>query len=491
MDPTASACIPPTAGYPCASDYVLPATGQVTPRAPVFTWKTLPGALSYWVIVAKDPSFTTIVDYAVTRIPAYAPRMLLGPRTYADEFTSYYWAVLPAGQLNGGSAFGGDPLLASPPNFQKRSAAPTLAPVTYGDYGVPTFRWSPAAGAASAGGRRYRLQVSTDDSFGNLLDDVMTDSTAYTSNTTYPPDTLLYWRVRADDENLLGLTWSEKGTFTVTLGTPIPNPNPAGGDAIPTWTWTPVPGALNYDVSVDLPDGTHKEFSGFPSTAVAPVLMFGTGVFHWRVRAEFPRAPSGVTPGPWSKTVPFTRTILAPNGAHEDVARDRVLLSWDAKAGARSYRVQLAGDTSFSKPVENVVTDNTSYAPLLSYRGYRFLNTGRLFWRVAALDEGNNIGQYTDARAIVRTRRMEIAVRGTLRPRKKMMLNIMVTDFETGAGVPGVTLRASGAGIRVRRGTTTAYGSARWWVRAHRRGSFVIHASKRGYASVTATVVAR
>jgi hypothetical protein len=490
-DPTASTCTPPTAGYPCATDYLLPAMGQVSPRAPLFTWKTLPGAQSYWVIVAKDPAFTTVVDYGVARVPAYAPRALLGPRTYADEFTSYYWAVLPAGQPNGGGAFGGDPLLASPPNFQKRSTAPTLAPVAYGSFGVPTFRWYPPTGDASAGGRRYRFQVSADDSFGTLLDDVTTDSTAYTSNTTYPPGTVLYWRVRADDENLLGLTWSEKGTFKQTLGAPIPNPNPTGGDAIPTWTWTPVPGALSYDVAVDLPDGTHKELSGFPSTAVAPVLMYGTGVFHWRVRAEFPKAPFGLTPGPWSQTVPFTRTILAPTGAQQDVARDRVLLSWNAKAGARRYRVQIAGDTSFSKPVENVVTDNTSYAPLLSYRGFRSLNTGRLFWRVAALDEGGNVGQYTDARAIVRTRRMEIAVRGTLRPRKKMMLTIMVTDFETTAGVPGARLRASGAGIRLRRGSTSAFGSARWWVRAHRRGAFVIQASKPGYAPVSARVVAR
>jgi hypothetical protein len=153
--------------------------------------------------------------------------------------------------------------------------------------------------------------------------------------------------------------------------------------------------------------------------------------------------------------------------------------------------VQIAGDTSFTRPVENVITDNTSYAPLLIYRGFRTLNTGRLFWRVAAMDEGDNIGQFTDARSIVRTRRMEIAVRGSLSHRKKSMITISVTDFETAAGVPGATLRATGAGIRLQRGSTNAFGGARWSVRARRRGSFVIRASRRGYASVTAVVAVR
>src|SRR5262249_36918277 len=77
--PPASPC-----GTPCqlaASDYLLPATGSTVTRMPFFTWKPIQGQLSYWVIVAKDPSFTNVVDYAWTQIPAYAPRTQ-GPVTY-------------------------------------------------------------------------------------------------------------------------------------------------------------------------------------------------------------------------------------------------------------------------------------------------------------------------------------------------------------------------------------------------------------------------
>ena len=76
---------------PTAADYLSPAGGVVTGQTPLFTWRPIAGANSYWVIVARDPSFTTLVDYGFTQIPAYAPRL-----TFADETTSYYWAVLPA-----------------------------------------------------------------------------------------------------------------------------------------------------------------------------------------------------------------------------------------------------------------------------------------------------------------------------------------------------------------------------------------------------------
>ncbi len=75
------------ASYPQASDYQLPTTGSITPRNPYFTWLPTPGAKSYFVVLSRDPSFTTLVDYAFVRGPAYAPRFRTSPMTYADETT--------------------------------------------------------------------------------------------------------------------------------------------------------------------------------------------------------------------------------------------------------------------------------------------------------------------------------------------------------------------------------------------------------------------
>ena len=42
--------------------------GVTVGRMPLFTWKTVTGAQSYFVLVSRDPSFTNLVDYAFTRI---------------------------------------------------------------------------------------------------------------------------------------------------------------------------------------------------------------------------------------------------------------------------------------------------------------------------------------------------------------------------------------------------------------------------------------
>jgi hypothetical protein len=469
-------------GYAGANDYLLPRVGTTTGMTPLFTWNPIAGAQSYFVILSKDASFTNIVDYAFTHLPAYAPRTSFTTTTYSDETTLYYWAVLPEAGWDG-TGGAGNPLLAAAQSFQKQSTPPARVFPANGTVFLdhPRFQWTQVPGA-----RTYRLQVSQDPSFGNLIDDVTTDSTAYSSNTTYPADTILYWRVRANDENGVGLTWSNAvsgaWTFQKRLAAPVGSAgNPTQGDAIPNWTWSVVPGAVSYDLSADLPDGTHKDFGGFRTPAVTPVTMYGTGIFHWRVRAEFPRSPSGLTPGPYSTTYAFTRTIREPTGAHADFSRNHILLSWDAKPGARNYRVQISGTPDFGLLVENVVTDNTSYAPKLKYYGFRTLNTGHLYWRVAAQDEGNNVGDFTQPQLITRIRKMEIGVRGALKRGSKRPLTILVTDFETAAGVSGATVRVSGAGLRRRVAHTNMFGGTRLVLRPTRRGFLVISASKRGY----------
>ena len=120
---------PGSIALPKATDYLSPIGGVVKAQTPLFTWKPIAGANSYWVIVARDPSFTTLVDYGFTRDPAYAPR-----KTFADETvgTFYYWVVLPAANSDGTGLplidpiTPVDPLHANARNFQKRSDPPSL-----------------------------------------------------------------------------------------------------------------------------------------------------------------------------------------------------------------------------------------------------------------------------------------------------------------------------------------------------------------------------
>jgi hypothetical protein len=484
--PTGSPCTAPcTSGYLGAADYMVPQAGTVSPRTPYFTWRPIQGKQSYFVIVARDPQFSNIVDYAFTQLPAYSPRSLLRPTSYPDETTSYYWVVLPANQANGGEAVG-NPLQGAAQSFEKRSTPPDrLEPAGGADLtGHPTFRWTSVEGA-----RRYRLQVAHDALFGSLLEDVVTDSTAYTSNTTYPSDTVLYWRVRADDENLIGLTWSGTGTFQKRLPAPRVSPdNPTGGDYIPTWTWDPVPGAVSYDVHAYLPDGTERDLNGLRSAALTPIIMYGTGVFRWQVRANFPRQPLGTIPGPYSGLHVFTRTIGEPVGVRSENSKRYPLLLWDPKPGPKTYRVHVSQREDFKLLVEDVVTDNTGHAPKLTQRAYT--DGGVLYWRVAALDEGRNIGDWSPAQRIGVAKKLRLRAQGT--PKRNRTRTIKITVLGSGSKpVNGATVRMSGAGARLARIRTNRKGLATFRVRAKRRGSIVFRVTKSGYEAARLTLRVR
>ncbi len=490
--PAGGACSPSCfANNLGADDYVLPTTGTSTTRMPLFTWKPLAGKASYFVIVAKDPSFSNIVDYAFTQSPAYAPRTGFAPTTYTDEDTLYYWVVLPATDTSGDGAVG-NPLQAAPRNFQKLSTPPSLVSPALGSdvAGQPTFRWGSAEGS-----RRYRLQVSQDPSFGTLLDNVTTASTAHTALTSYPADTVLYWRVRADDENLVGLRWSSVGSFQRRLPAPAPKFDSPAGDMYPLMTWSPIQGAVSYRLAIDEPDGEHYEYDDFRSAAAAFGKMTGTGIAGIRVRANFPTKTGQTTAGPWSGTVQHTRTMGEPTGAATDASANHIIFRWDSKPGAKQYRVIVASREDFSTTVEDVTTDNTSYAPRLTNPGYA--RGGTFYWKVSASDEDRNVGDYSRPHAfslkkatsgpgsIRVSQRLRLGIRGKLRA--KRMSRVVVTVKAGGRVVRGAKVRGLGTNNRRWRATNRR-GQVVFRFRPKRKGMVLFQATKSGYLVGTARV---
>jgi hypothetical protein len=462
-----------------AANYRGPAQGSVVPRMPLFTWTPVAGACQYVIGVFADSALTKLVDQAVTAQPTYAPRL----RTYPDETTTYYWTVLPVKarptpphQCDVVTSF---PSQNNPREFQKRSLAPTrLTPGGGADVtGQPTFSWSGAATPAVEAARDYRLQVAAHPSFGNPIDDVKTAATAYTSPSTYPADTELFWRVRANDENGLGLTWSSVGTFRRRL--PIPQPsagNPTRGETFPVFSWSPVRGAVSYDFHVEEEDGDKSDFT-FRTTAASFTRLYGLGVFRWQVRANFPRLPFGTVPGGWSPVRTFTRFIEPPTGARLSSGSGRVLVTWDPSPAAKHYRVDISETNTFNQVLDTHRTDNPNYAPRMSQPG--FANGGRLYWRVAALDEGNNVGGFATG-ALRLPRGMRVSVLGFLQRRKSAFVTVIATS-PTGRPIRGAAVRARGAGATSARRRTGRRGTVRLRVRPRRRGNVTFTVRKRGY----------
>ena len=222
-----------------------------------------------------------------------------------------------------------------------------------------------------------------------MLDDVTTASISYTANAIYPADVALYWRVRGEDETGVGLTWSEKRVFRYQLPTPDTSGGVRSGEFIPTWRWKPVTGAVTYDVHVQLPDGTEKDFKGLRAAALTAVKMTGTGVFRWRVRAELPqghlrhrsrargRAPCrsrARSAGRWARAPSAAAAASTSRGGRRRASRSTASRS---PSGPTSR-----GSRTTRRPTRRPASRRGSSSA-----------AGRattLWWRVAALDEDNN-----------------------------------------------------------------------------------------------------
>jgi hypothetical protein len=473
---------PATAVQLPAPTYLTPVGGEVT-GTPVLRWAPVAGARRYFVLIARDSNFTNVIDAAFTAMPAYAPNLVL-----EDEETSYFWAVIPASQSNG-SGISGGPKGYNPQSFRKRSVAPTLLePAAGTDVAMqPRFRWTPVDGA-----QKYRVQVSTDPQFGDLLDDVVTAATAYTSQTPYPADTALYWRVRAEQHQTLQgaaerveLRWSSTGSFRRRLPVPVPaGDNATAGELIPVFTWTPVPGAISYDLHVDEADGDTGDFN-VKSTAFAPTKFYGTGIFRYKVRANF-ATRSGKVASAYFPSQSFTRIISPPPSPRMTRTKTRLGFGWGPAAAAAKYRVEVSTTDSFTRLVDSVTTDNTSWAPELGKPAYR--TSGPLYWRLATVDEGNNVGAFVTNRISV-GKSMTVRFRGRLRRNATSRLTITVRG--SGRALPGASVKVRGAGVRATTRRTNRRGTASLRLRPRARGRVTIQVARAGYADKIVSVRVR
>jgi hypothetical protein len=254
--------------------------------------------------------------------------------------------------------------------------------------------------------------------------------------------------------------------------------NPTQGETLPVWSWSGVQGAAKYDLSVDGPDGTHRDYTDIRTPAVSFIKFSGTGVWHWRVRAEFPSGTTSTTPGPYSAMQTYTRTIGEPGGAATDSAKDHILLSWNARLGAKQYKVQVASSPDFSHTVETVTTDNTSYAPTMSSYGYS--SSTFLYWHVAAVDEDRNQGDWTQTQTIRLQPRMRVQVMGVARHKRMGTVRVSVMSAD-GKRLSGAKVKLIGVGVRAVVRKTNKLGQVTFKVRPKRKGKLLVSATKPGF----------
>jgi hypothetical protein len=472
----------PASGTPAptqASDYKLPATGSATTRTPLFTWTRVANARGYFVVVSRDAGFTRIADIGYTRVPAYSPRLSsqnTAKAPLSDETTAYYWAVIPV--ASSGNAPSEDPQVMSPRTFNKNSTPPALmGPAPGSDVTTqPTFRWTEAENA-----REYRIQVSQDPTFGSPIDDVITDSTGFTSSSTYPADTQMYWRVRANDWNGQGLNWSQTGTFVRRLVAPtfLAIDNPVT-ELLPTIRWSPVDGAVSYTVHVEDTVGADKNVE-VASPLMTPTKITGTGILHASARANFPTSSGGSVSSGFFSPVAITKTLGPVKNASGLKKGRRVLITWDPDPSAKSYAAEISTTDAFGTTVESTRTSNPSWAPIL-----RRSPGGRLYWRVAPVDDAGGHGAFATG-SFVLPKAMRVTAIGVLTRGRTGRVTIVARDAK-GRLVKRARVTITGAGIATRRKKTNRKGSAVVKVRPRKRGTITVVVRRKGFADGSATI---
>jgi uncharacterized lipoprotein YmbA len=116
---------------------------------------------------------------------------------------------------------------------------------------------------------------------------------------------------------------------------------------------------------------------------------------------------------------------------------------------------------------------------------------GTLYWRVAAVDEDRNQGDWSQVQNIVLMPRMRVSVSGLPRHGRKSRITVRVSTF-TGTPLARVAVRVTGRGVKARSGRTNGTGKFVLTLKPKRRGAkLTFRATKAGYQPAYTTVTVR
>ena len=139
-------------------------------------------------------------------------------------------------------------------------------------------------------------------------------------------------------------------------------------------------------------------------------------------------------------------------------------------------------------PVEDVTTDNYSYAPKLTDVAY--LSGNQLYWRVAGVDADDNVGDFSPAQQLSLLPRLKLTAKGKLFKGRSRTVSVTAKNA-LGSWMTGVRVTVFGAGVKAQSRKTDRWGVVRFTLRPKRRGRVLITAKKAGFQTAGLTLRVR
>jgi immune inhibitor A len=264
---------------------------------------------------------------------------------------------------------------------------------------TPYFTWN----APTVGGHAYQIQIDNADTFASPVQDVVLDPDSVPDVFEYTADPLpnggkYYWRVRAINSVGVAGAWSVKRSFTLTqLAKPTPVSPAIGavtGDNTPTFEWSTVNNALNYQIQID----NNQNFSSPERDITQDGNLYtpdplADAKYYWRVRAISTDGIGGIWSGVWNVTVdttgPIAPALVTPVN-RAGTADTTPYFEWGSSAGAVEYNFRVASDAACTT---TVLPDKLRAS--LTYTLGTALNYGVYYWCVQARDAQHNWGEWS------------------------------------------------------------------------------------------------
>ena len=239
------------------------------------------------------------------------------------------------------------------------------------------FEWQAMTNVLS-----YHLQIASDSEFTNLVIDKTKINRIWDTLSVPQPFTYYYWRMKAEDDNTVGI-WSPVNRFKT--GSPVPvRVSPMNKDTVPidvTFSWNKITTGAKYRIQI-------SETNDFASPVLDKVLTDTSLTYklpsfykkyYWRVSADILSCTGAWSPNWEFKTRGLPPTLELPaNDAKNQILRPR--FTWTKPEGAEKYSIQICKDINFKTLVmskSGILGNSYIYdkdlEPFTSY-----------FWRVLA-----------------------------------------------------------------------------------------------------------
>ena len=261
----------------------------------------------------------------------------------------------------------------------------------------PTFVWNKVDGCES-----YELIVDDSASFSSpVIDNNNISKTSYKSDSL--ADGLYYWKVRARDAAGNWGQYSEVRSFTIdTQGPPAPSlisPDDTAtlNDNTPSFDWTDVAGAAQYELMVDNSssfDSPEIHRTNLAASSYTAASSLADGLYYWKVRA---RDAAGNW-GQYSEVRSFTIDTQGPPAPSLISPDDMATLNdntpsfdWTDVAEAVQYELMVDNSISFNDP-EIHKSDLT----ISEFTAASSIPDGGYYWKVRAMDNKGRWGEWSD-----------------------------------------------------------------------------------------------